>query len=133
MHERQAMWKRKCNSYYLHDDDLKAIVRKSSLPVPEIVRNQEKCREKRCKAEAVSQDQPLRPCTDDALCTLQIVSPNKLATLKTVSCGKEFSTVGGMELVTMTSWNTPLERRSTAGGEKTACVQHAMTSLAPCS
>lgn len=36
-----------------------------------------------------------------------------------------------MVLATMTSWKTPEERRSTAGGEKTAWVAHAYTSRAP--
>ena len=36
-----------------------------------------------------------------------------------------------MVFVTMTSWNTPELRRSTAGGENTACVAQAYTSRAP--
>jgi hypothetical protein len=48
-----------------------------------------------------------------------------------VSSGKERLWDTGMVLVTMTSWNTPELRRSIAGGENTACVAHAYTSLAP--
>mmetsp|Transcript_32914 Transcript_32914/g.78104 ORF Transcript_32914/g.78104 Transcript_32914/m.78104 type:complete len:208 (+) Transcript_32914:84-707(+) len=70
-------------------------------------------------------------CTLVALKTLQMVSPRRLATLSTVSCLKWRSAVVGMELVTMTSWKTPLERRSTAGGLNTAWVLHAYTSRAP--
>ena len=60
------------------------------------------------------------------MCTRQIVSPRRLPTLKTVSCGKSRSGVCGMEFVTMTSVNALLESRSTAGGENTACVAHAI-------
>eukprot|EP00982_Pelagococcus_subviridis_P007796 30735-Pelagococcus_subviridis.AAC.2 len=63
--------------------------------------------------------------TGVSLCTLQIVSPSKFPTDNTVSCGKSRSSVCGIELVTITSVNTPDPRRSTAGGEKMACVAHA--------
>jgi hypothetical protein len=49
-----------------------------------------------------------------------MVSPRILATLRTVSCLKLVSGLGGMVLVTITSWKTPLESRSMAGGLKTA-------------
>ncbi|CAL6287771.1 unnamed protein product [Bathycoccus prasinos] len=69
--------------------------------------------------------------TGVSLWTLQIVSPSKFPTDNTVNCAKSLSGVCGIELVTMTSVNAPLPNRSTAGGENTACVAQAYTSLAP--
>lgn len=71
--------------------------------------------------------QSLSACTLDALYTRQMVSPSRLATLRMVSCGKTFSGCTGMVLVTMTSLNTPLLRRSMAGGLNTAWLVQAYT------
>ena len=59
-------------------------------------------------------------CTDEALYTLQMVSPKRLATDSTVSSGKWSSVLTGMVLVMMTSWKTPLLSLAVAGGLRTA-------------
>mmetsp|Transcript_13665 Transcript_13665/g.38485 ORF Transcript_13665/g.38485 Transcript_13665/m.38485 type:complete len:288 (-) Transcript_13665:535-1398(-) len=69
---------------------------------------------------------------EELLCTLQMDSPSRLATERTVSWGNSpRMCIGGMEFVTMTSSNTPLDSLSIAGPLKTGWVAQAMTPLAP--